>query len=72
MDSVSASYDSIRGLVATRWKRTATGLELDVTVPPNATGRVYVPASNSQAVTEAGEGKAVIADKVDQSMQRKP
>ena len=63
MDSVSASYESIRGLVAARWKRTATGLELDVTVPPNATGRVYVPASNSQAVTEAGEGKAVIADK---------
>ncbi len=51
LDSVSASYESIRGRVATRWKRVATGLELDVTVPPNATGRVYVPASNSRAVT---------------------
>ena len=65
LDGVSASYESVRGLVATRWKRTATGLELDVTVPPNATGRVHVPASNSRAVTEAGGGKAVIADKAD-------
>ncbi len=65
LDSVSASYESVRGRVATRWKRTATGLELDVTVPPNATGRVYVPASNSQAVTEVGNGKAVIAYKAD-------
>jgi alpha-L-rhamnosidase len=60
---VSASYESVRGHVDTRWKRTATGLELDVTIPPNATGRVYVPASNSQAVTEAG--KPVIGDQAD-------
>ena len=65
LDSVSASYECVRGRIATRWKRTATGLELDVTVPPNATGRVYVPASNSQAVTESGKGKAVVADKAD-------
>ena len=51
MDNVSASYESVRGTVASRWKRTATGLELDVTVPPNATGRVHVPAPNPQAVT---------------------
>jgi alpha-L-rhamnosidase len=63
LDSVSASYESIRGRVATRWKRTATGLELDVIVPPNATGRIYVPAPNPQAVIEAGNGKAVIAEK---------
>lgn len=65
LDSVSASYECVRGRIATRWKRTATGLELDVMVPPNATGRVYVPASDSQAVTETGNGKAVIADKAD-------
>ena len=65
LESVSASYESIRGRVATRWKRTPTSLELDVTVPPNATGRVYVPASNPEAVTEVGEGKTVNADKAD-------
>jgi len=65
LGSVSASYESVRGRIATRWKRTATGLELDVTVPPNATGRVYVPVPNPQAVTEIGNGKAVVADKAD-------
>jgi alpha-L-rhamnosidase len=65
LDSASASYESVRGTVAARWERTAAGLELDVTVPPNATGRVYVPAPNPQAVTETGTGKAVPADKAD-------
>jgi hypothetical protein len=32
-----------------------------VTVPANATGRVYVPAHRPEAVTEAGAGKAVAA-----------
>ena len=48
-----------------RWPRAGaappTGLELDVIVPANATGRVYVPAHRPEAVTEAGAGKAVVA-----------
>ena len=55
----------MRGEVAVRWQRTATGLELDVTVPPNATARVYVPASSPQAVTEVGSGHATAADKAE-------
>jgi alpha-L-rhamnosidase len=62
LDRVAASYESVRGTVATRWHRTATGLELDVTVPPNAAGRVYVPAPRPEAVTEMGGGKTVMAD----------
>jgi len=65
LDSVSASYQSVRGLVAIRWRRAATGMELDVAVPPNATGRVYVPASNPLTVTETGSGKVVVADQAD-------
>jgi len=65
LNGVSASYESVRGRVAARWQRTATGLELDVTVPPNATGRVYAPASKPQAVTEVGQGKVVIAGKAE-------
>jgi alpha-L-rhamnosidase len=61
LDHVSASYESVRGTVATAWRRTATGLELDVTVPPNATGRVYLPASSAGSVTEIGSGPAVPA-----------
>jgi alpha-L-rhamnosidase len=62
LDGVSASYESIRGTVATRWRRVGTGLELDVTVPPNATGRVAVPASRARDVTEVGSGRAVVAE----------
>ena len=58
LDSVSASHESVRGTVATRWRRTGGGLELDVTVPPNATGRVYVPASSPRSVTETGSGRS--------------
>lgn len=63
LDNVSASYESVRGTVATRWRReAAAGLELDVTVPPNATGRVYVPAPGPELVSVIAGGRAVIAD----------
>jgi alpha-L-rhamnosidase len=66
LDGVSASYESVRGTVATRWKRTAAGLELDVTVPANSTGRVYVPAPSPRAVTEvAGGRRGVNAERAD-------
>jgi len=61
LDHVSASYESVRGTVSTAWRRTPAGLELDVTVPPNATGRVYVPAPSAGSVTETGSGRAVPA-----------
>ncbi|HKH91881.1 MAG TPA: family 78 glycoside hydrolase catalytic domain [Gemmatimonadaceae bacterium] len=61
LDSVSASVETVRGPVATRWRRTAAGLELDVTIPPTSTARVYVPASNPGAVTEIGAGRVEAA-----------
>jgi alpha-L-rhamnosidase len=61
LDHVQASYDSVRGTVACAWRRSASGLELSVTVPPNAVGRVHVPAPGPQAVSEAGEGRALPA-----------
>ena len=63
LEAVSASYESVRGRIATRWSRTAAGLELDVTVPPNATARVAVPATSAKDVTEIGSGRAVIAER---------
>jgi alpha-L-rhamnosidase len=63
LDRVSASHESVRGTVATSWRRTNAGLELDVTVPANATGRVYVPAPRPEAVTEVSGGTALAADK---------
>ena len=56
LDSVSASVETVRGRAAARWRRGPAGFELDVVVPPTATGRVYVPAPNAAAVTEIGGG----------------
>jgi alpha-L-rhamnosidase len=50
LDSVKASFESVVGTIASSWRRTAAGMELDVTVPPNATGRVLVPAPAAAAV----------------------
>jgi alpha-L-rhamnosidase len=61
LDHVAASHESVRGTVATTWRRTDEGLELEVTVPANATGRVHVPASSPEAVTEVGTGRSVAA-----------
>ncbi|HEX7981815.1 MAG TPA: alpha-L-rhamnosidase C-terminal domain-containing protein, partial [Gemmatimonadaceae bacterium] len=56
LDSVSASIETVRGLVASRWRRSGEGLELDVIVPATSTARIYVPAVNAAAVREIGSG----------------
>jgi alpha-L-rhamnosidase len=54
LDHVSATYDSVRGKVAAAWRKTPSGLQLDLTVPPNATADVHVPAVRPDLVTESG------------------
>ncbi|HXE80852.1 MAG TPA: family 78 glycoside hydrolase catalytic domain [Vicinamibacterales bacterium] len=61
LDHVSASHESVRGTVSSSWRRAAGGLEIDVTVPPTATGVVYIPAADPDSVTEAGNGRRVPA-----------
>jgi alpha-L-rhamnosidase len=38
------SYQSPYGLISTNWKKTSTGLSLEVTIPVNTTALVYMPA----------------------------
>lgn len=52
---VKASYDSIRGRVASDWAMKDGKFELKVTVPGNCTATVYVPAQQSANVTESGK-----------------
>lgn len=63
LDHASASYQSAMGEIATSWRRTERSFELDVTVPPNTTAEVWVPARVAAAVTESG-GPAGEADGV--------
>jgi alpha-L-rhamnosidase len=55
LDHAEATYDSVRGRVAASWRRAPDGtLTLEVTVPPNARGTVYVPARDAAAVSASG------------------
>lgn len=48
------SHRTPYGTVASAWRQTADGLELDVTVPGNSTAEVHVPAQRKWEVTEGG------------------
>jgi alpha-L-rhamnosidase len=51
----NASYDSIRGRIVSNWKLEGSRLTMDVTIPPNTTATVHVPADNAASVTESGK-----------------
>jgi len=62
LDWMQASYETVRGTVASHWRKTAGGFELDVTVPPNSSGLVHFPGTDPQRVVETGQGGSVPAD----------
>ena len=47
-------YDSIHGRISSHWKRDGKRLQWAVTIPPNTTATVYVPAGKVADVTESG------------------
>ena len=55
------SYDSIHGTIATDWKLEGDKLHLDVTIPPNTTALIHVPASDETVVLESGRSAAEAA-----------
>ena len=55
---VKASYDSVRGRIASEWSRDRRGFSLRVTIPPDTTATVYVPAADAAAVMESGRAAA--------------
>ena len=60
---VRCNYNSVRGLIVSNWQRKEDQLKMDVTIPPNTTATVYVPAKDAARVTESG-APAVKADGV--------
>jgi alpha-L-rhamnosidase len=50
-----ARYDSIRGPIASDWKRSANRFELRVTIPANTTATIYLPAKSPGLITEGGK-----------------
>ncbi len=55
---VRATYRSYYGLVGSEWQRDRAGLSWVVTVPPNASATLYVPAGNAAAVSESSKPAA--------------
>lgn len=55
---VKASHVSMYGRIATSWQREGNRFQLDVTIPPNTTATIYVPAKDAAAVTESGQPAA--------------
>jgi hypothetical protein len=49
---VKASYDSIRGRIASEWRRDGKKLTLCITIPANTTATVFVPAHDAAFVRE--------------------
>ena len=54
LDHVDFRFHSIRGPVAVRFEKQAGRLTMEVTVPPNTTATVSIPANAATAVTESG------------------
>ena len=54
LEHVAASLQTVRGEVASSWRRSGDEFELDVTVPANATAEVTVPTRPGDEVRESG------------------
>ena len=57
---VKASHKTMYGDLVSSWKREKGRFTLDVTVPPNTSATVWIPAKSGSEVTESGK-KATVA-----------
>jgi alpha-L-rhamnosidase len=53
-------FNSIHGLITTRWKHEDDTVTLAVTIPANTTARVWIPTSDAKSVTEQGKPVAQV------------
>lgn len=60
--TVDANYESPYGLVGSRWKKSASGVEMVVDVPVNTTATIYVPTNEASSVTEGEKPASQVND----------
>ncbi len=58
---VKGAYNSARGRITSEWRRDGGRFSLDVTIPPNTTATVWVPARDAATVTEEGRPAAQVS-----------
>jgi alpha-L-rhamnosidase len=52
---VRAEYESPAGRILSQWKRLEDRILIDVTIPANTDGTIYIPAAQAEDVTESGK-----------------
>jgi alpha-L-rhamnosidase len=52
---VSAQLQTPYGIAASQWKTDSSTLWMDVTIPANTTATIYIPAKNSENISEGGK-----------------
>lgn len=52
---VKATHKSPYGLIASHWRKTKAGFDWRITVPPNTTATVFVPATDPKQITVDGK-----------------
>ncbi|MET3503298.1 alpha-L-rhamnosidase [Mucilaginibacter rubeus] len=62
LDSVNTSYQTAYGIVKSSYTHTKGSFNWHVTVPPNSSALVYVPAKNMNEVTEGGKKISAMKD----------
>ncbi len=55
----NTSYESIYGVIETKWKIDGEYLHLNVTIPANTMATVYIPSGDPASVTESGQNASV-------------
>ncbi len=55
LTTVTAHHDSLYGRIESHWTRANGTLTMNVTIPPNTTGTVYVPAATAESVLEGNK-----------------
>jgi alpha-L-rhamnosidase len=55
LTGANVAYESPYGRIVSNWKREGDKVSMEVTIPPNTTATVYVPATDAAAVTESGK-----------------
>ena len=52
---VKAHHDTLHGRIVSEWSRAGGHLSMNVTIPPNTTATIFVPAVQAQDVSEGGK-----------------
>lgn len=54
LSSVDASYNSLYGMIVSKWSRDQKTFTWEVTIPANTVAEIHVPSASTESVTEGG------------------